>query len=65
MVNEQWIAAKALGLGVKIYPASDYFLEHMPQKPTFILGYSNLSENQIRMGIKKVALAEKECREGP
>lgn len=62
VVDEQMIAAKALGHGVKIYPASDYFLNQIPQKPTFILGYSNLSENQIRTGIKQMALAEKECR---
>ncbi len=62
MVDERLIAGKALQYGAKIYPASDYFINSVPLKPTFILGYSNLSENQIRMGIKQVARAEKECR---
>ncbi|WP_410512204.1 PLP-dependent aminotransferase family protein [Paenibacillus sp. BR2-3] len=60
-VGEELIAKKALQYGSKIYPASDYFIDSIPKKPTFILGYSNLSENQIRMGIKQVARAEKEC----
>lgn len=60
--DERLIAGKALQYGAKIYPASVYFINSVPLKPTFILGYSNLSENQIRMGIKQVARAEKECR---
>ncbi|MBY9080583.1 PLP-dependent aminotransferase family protein [Paenibacillus sp. HN-1] len=62
LVDERIIAERALAYGVKIYPASEYFLNNMPRKPTFILGYANLSEYQIRMGIKLVARAEQECR---
>jgi GntR family transcriptional regulator/MocR family aminotransferase len=60
-VNAELIAQRALQYGSKIYPASDYFINSKPKRATFLLGYSNLTENQIRMGIKQVARAEMEC----
>ncbi len=61
MANEELIAKRAMQYGTKIYPASDYYIDSKPSKATFLLGYSNLSESQIRTGIKLVARAEQEC----
>ncbi|OAB35881.1 hypothetical protein PMSD_12855 [Paenibacillus macquariensis subsp. defensor] len=59
--TEELIAKKALQYGTQIYPASDYYIDSQPSKATFLLGYANLSESQIRAGIKLVARAEQEC----
>jgi len=61
MANEELIAKKAMQYGTQIYPASDYYINAKPSKATFLLGYSNLSESQIRTGIKLLARAEQEC----
>ncbi|WP_150274616.1 PLP-dependent aminotransferase family protein [Paenibacillus tepidiphilus] len=56
--DELALAAEALRYGARIYPASGYYIGSRPEYPTFILGYANLSEHQIRLGIGAVARAE-------
>ncbi|RXZ81289.1 PLP-dependent aminotransferase family protein [Paenibacillaceae bacterium] len=60
LADEEEVARRSLEKGVKIYPASGYFLNDKPKRATFLLGYSNLSEAQIRTGIRLVAQAEQE-----
>ncbi|WP_185897093.1 PLP-dependent aminotransferase family protein [Paenibacillus zeisoli] len=59
--SEETIAARALHYGVRVYPAGGYFAGNKRDNPTFVLGYSNLSEEQIDMGIRCFAQAEIEC----
>ncbi|WP_422657923.1 PLP-dependent aminotransferase family protein [Paenibacillus sp. EC2-1] len=56
-INAEFIAQKSFEFGAKIYPASRYFFHTEPSKATFILGYSNLSEHQIRTGIHQMSCA--------
>lgn len=59
--EEHRIAELALRYGVRVYPASSYFVGIKPQGPVFLLGYSNLTENQIKMGVNRLMLAETEA----
>ncbi|MBP2000273.1 GntR family transcriptional regulator/MocR family aminotransferase [Paenibacillus shirakamiensis] len=59
--SEHVIASRSLNYGVKVYPAGVYFTHTKRDKPTFILGYSNLSEEQIDEGIQKFAQAVTDC----
>ncbi|OMD08661.1 PLP-dependent aminotransferase family protein [Paenibacillus odorifer] len=59
--EEHRIAELALRYGVRVYPASSYFVGSKPQGPVFLLGYSNLTENQIKMGVNRLMLAETEA----
>ncbi|MBT2290905.1 hypothetical protein J7E73_17540 [Paenibacillus albidus] len=60
--DEELLAETALKYGTRIYPASAYFISHKPAGPVFLLGYSNLGENQIRRGVESMAKAEAEIR---
>ncbi|MFD0588645.1 PLP-dependent aminotransferase family protein [Paenibacillus sp. GCM10027627] len=62
--SEGDIAERAKGYGVKVYPASGYYIKNKPSNATFLLGYANLSETDIYSGIKLVARAEKELTSG-
>jgi GntR family transcriptional regulator/MocR family aminotransferase len=59
--EENHIAEVALRYGVRVYPAASYFIGSKPKGPVFLLGYSNLSENQIKMGVNRLMLAETEA----
>lgn len=59
--EENLIAEVALRYGVRVYPASSYFIGSKPKGPVFLLGYSNLSENQIKIGVNRLMLAESEA----
>jgi GntR family transcriptional regulator/MocR family aminotransferase len=59
--EEYRIAEVALRYGVRVYPASSYFVGSKPKGPVFLLGYSNLSENQNKMGVNRLMLAETEA----
>ncbi|WHY21900.1 PLP-dependent aminotransferase family protein [Paenibacillus sp. G2S3] len=59
--EENRIAEVALRYGVRVYPASSYFMGSRPKGPVFLLGYSNLTENQIKMGVNSLMLAETEA----
>ncbi|USB31722.1 PLP-dependent aminotransferase family protein [Paenibacillus sp. YPG26] len=60
-VCEEAVAARALHYGVRVYPAGCYFTGFKPDNPTFVLGYSNLCEEQIDVGIRRFAQAEIDC----
>lgn len=51
--SEQKLVEQAAQAGVKVYGLSRYFIhpEHNPYSSTLVLGYANLSENEIRKGI--------------
>ncbi|WP_433942884.1 PLP-dependent aminotransferase family protein [Paenibacillus sp. SN-8-1] len=59
--SEESIAARAMNYGVRVYPAGGYFSRFKPDNPTFVLGYSNLCEEQIDVGIRCFAQAEIDC----
>jgi len=59
--TQELIAKRAMQYGILIYPVSIYYIDSQPSKATFLLGYANLSESQIRAGIKLIARAEQEC----
>jgi len=48
----QRIQRACLAEGIRIYPATEYFALRKPARPMFLLGYANLSEDQIRHGIR-------------
>ncbi|MMZ57541.1 HTH-type transcriptional regulatory protein GabR [compost metagenome] len=60
--NEYFIAEKALDHGLKVYPASEYFVVSKPKTASFLLGYANMTEYQIERGIELLAEAEAQCR---
>ncbi|MNN80049.1 HTH-type transcriptional regulatory protein GabR [compost metagenome] len=60
-VDEHLMADKALGYGVKVYPASEYFVVSKPKNASFLLGYANMTEYQIQRGIELLAQAEGLC----
>lgn len=57
--SEAEIVQSAESMGVRIYPASPYYLRNMPTRPQFLMGYGSLSEKQIREGIHLLHQAEK------
>ncbi|MFB9326083.1 PLP-dependent aminotransferase family protein [Paenibacillus aurantiacus] len=59
------IAERSLQYGAKVYPASHYFSDIRTGRPTFLLGYANLSESQIKLGMKQFARAERDCVKYP
>ena len=52
---EDTIIARAASHGVGVYGISRYFLRR-PSRPGLLLGYSRLKENEIREGIRRLAL---------
>jgi len=50
-LDVQHIQRMGLAGGIQIYPATEYFALQKPARPTFMLGYANLTEDQIRHGI--------------
>lgn len=57
-VSETETIARAAALGVGIYGISPYFLS-TPRKNGFMLGYSRMTENDIREGVRRLSLALK------
>lgn len=49
--------------GVRVYALSDYYVEEEPHKPTIIIGFARLKEEQIMEGIQclKKAWKSKDC----
>lgn len=51
--TEQGLIAQAASVGVKVYGLSEYSVEtNEKQKPTILLGYANLSEEEIRQAAR-------------
>lgn len=50
--TEQELEERAYEAGVKVYPLSSYFIEGSTERPTLLLGYANLSEQEIKTGLQ-------------
>ncbi|WP_219994595.1 MocR-like pyridoxine biosynthesis transcription factor PdxR [Actinokineospora spheciospongiae] len=55
--GEQDIRLRATARGVKVYPASGYFIESPPDEPTFLMGYATLPESAIHEGVRLLRAA--------
>ncbi|MFT2016133.1 PLP-dependent aminotransferase family protein [Streptomyces sp. 796.1] len=59
-VSEEEIVRRAAARGVRIYPASGYFVQGPPAEPTFLMGYAALSVARITEGVALLAAAVRE-----
>ncbi|GED16822.1 MocR-like pyridoxine biosynthesis transcription factor PdxR [Aneurinibacillus migulanus] len=50
--SEEWLIERASSYGVKVYPTSLYFVKNNSDKPIIKLGFSNLSCDQIQLGVE-------------
>ncbi len=58
--DEAGIARRAAALGVRIYPASGYYVQDPPSEPAFLMGYAALSAAHITEGVARLAAAVQE-----
>lgn len=49
--TETELVEKAYEAGVRVYPVSDYYIKGKSEKPTILLGYAKLSEEEIAKGV--------------
>lgn len=54
-VSEEAIVRLAAGRGVRVYPASGYFVQDPPAEPTFLMGYAALPVSRITEGVALLA----------
>lgn len=52
--DEQNVVREAAAAGVGVYPGAPYHL-HRPSRPSILLGFSGLSEDQIEVGVERLA----------
>jgi len=52
--EQKWIE-EASGVGVKVYPLSEYCIDKQKKEPTILLGYATLSVQEIREATKLLA----------
>ncbi|MDF2681664.1 MAG: GntR family transcriptional regulator [Brevibacillus sp.] len=50
--SEEWLIQQASIQGVKVYPTSLFFIKNKTDKPIIKLGFSNLSCDEIQLGVK-------------
>lgn len=50
--SEEWLIEQASFHGVKVYPTSLYFIQNNTDKPVIKLGFSNLSCDEIMLGVE-------------
>ncbi|MDQ0859347.1 PLP-dependent aminotransferase family protein [Bacillus sp. V2I10] len=50
--SEEWLIERASYSGVKVYPTSIYFIKNHSDDPIIKLGFSNLSCEEIQLGVK-------------
>ena len=50
--SEEWLIERASFYGVKVYPTSLYFIKNNTGEPIIKLGFSNLSCDEIQIGVK-------------
>jgi GntR family transcriptional regulator/MocR family aminotransferase len=50
--SEEWLIERASSHGVKVYPTSIYFMKNNLDEPMIKLGFSNLSCDEIQLGVK-------------
>lgn len=55
-VSEEAVIERAAALGVRVYGIAGYFLK-APLRPGLLLGYSRMTERQIREGIRRLGEA--------
>lgn len=60
-VPEETLVRLAAGRGVRIYPASGYFVQDPPAEPTFLMGYAALPVPRITEGVALLAAAVREA----
>ncbi len=60
-VGEDEIVRRAAALGVRVYPASGYFVREPPAEPTFLMGYASLPGARIAEGTALLATAVREA----
>ncbi|QIQ03041.1 PLP-dependent aminotransferase family protein [Streptomyces liangshanensis] len=63
--GEDEIARLAAGRGVRIYPASGYFVQDPPSEPAFLMGYAALTTARITEGVALLAAVVREVRNRP
>lgn len=51
-ISEETLIKRALDHGVKVYPTAHYFVEEQTHEAMLQLGFSNLSTDQIRLGVQ-------------
>ncbi|WP_134684015.1 MocR-like pyridoxine biosynthesis transcription factor PdxR [Brevibacillus migulae] len=50
--SEEWLIQQASNHGVKVYPTSVYFMKNKSEQPIIKLGFSNLSCDEIQLGVQ-------------
>jgi len=50
--SEEWLIQQASIQGVKVYPTARFFMKNKTDKPMIKLGFSNLSCDEIQLGVK-------------
>lgn len=50
--SEEWLIQQASSHGVMVYPTSLYFIKNNTDEPMVKLGFSNLSYDEIKLGVK-------------
>ncbi|MBI0579262.1 PLP-dependent aminotransferase family protein [Neobacillus cucumis] len=50
--SEDWLIERASIYGVKVYPTSIYFIKNHSNEPIIKLGFSNLTNDEIQLGVK-------------
>ncbi|HCA88065.1 MAG TPA: PLP-dependent aminotransferase family protein, partial [Streptomyces sp.] len=63
--GESEIARLAAARGVRVHPASGYFVRHPPAEPTFLMGYAALTTARITEGVALLAAAVHEAATRP
>uniref|UniRef100_A0AAU2VUH9 PLP-dependent aminotransferase family protein n=1 Tax=Streptomyces sp. NBC_00008 TaxID=2903610 RepID=A0AAU2VUH9_9ACTN len=64
-VGESEIARLTAERGVRIYPASGYFVQDVPTEPTFLMGYAALTTARITAGVAVLAAVVREVTSLP
>jgi GntR family transcriptional regulator/MocR family aminotransferase len=49
--TEEWLLQQASSSGVKVYPTSLYFINNHTDEPIVKIGFSNLSFDEIQLGV--------------
>ncbi|MFJ7754569.1 PLP-dependent aminotransferase family protein [Peribacillus muralis] len=55
--SEEWLIEQASFHGVKVYPTSIYYLNNTTDIPIIKLGFSNLSSEEIKLGVELLKMA--------
>ncbi|GED60685.1 PLP-dependent aminotransferase family protein [Brevibacillus formosus] len=55
--SEEWLIQQAFLHGVKVYPTSLFFIKNKTDHPIVKLGFSNLSTDEIQLGVKLLTKA--------